>query len=214
MNTRLQVEHPITEAVTGVDLVVWQIRLAMGERLAVSPEQAATPRGHAIECRIYAEDPDRGFLPSPGIVRALSVPGGPSVRDDRGVAAGFEIPVFYDSLIAKLVVWGDSRPVAIQRLRRALDEYRVVGVSTTLPFFRWLVDQREFADAEFSTTYLDTVLAARRGHPFREVGVRDQQDAAVAAAIAAWSRGHRALAGPTADDRSAWRRAARLDGLR
>jgi acetyl/propionyl-CoA carboxylase alpha subunit len=136
------------------------------------------------------------------------------VRDDRGVAAGFEIPVFYDSLIAKLVVWGESRPVAIQRLRRALDEYRVIGVSTTLPFFRWLVDQREFADAAFSTTYLDTVLAARRGHPFCEVGVGDQQDAAVAAAIAAWSRGHRALAGPAADDRSAWRKAARLDGLR
>jgi acetyl-CoA carboxylase biotin carboxylase subunit len=214
MNTRLQVEHPITEAVTGVDLVAWQIRLAMGERLAVRHDQAATPRGHAIECRIYAEDPDRGFLPSPGIVRALSVPGGPSVRDDRGVAAGFEIPVFYDSLIAKLVVWGDSRPAAIQRLRRALDEYRVVGVSTTLPFFRWLVDQRAFADAEFSTTYLDNVLAARRGHPFRDVGVQDEQDAIVATAIAAWSRGHRAPAGPAADDRSAWRRAARLDGLR
>ena len=214
MNTRLQVEHPITEAVTGVDLVVWQIRVAAGERLTVPFEQAATPRGHAIECRIYAEDPDRGFLPSPGIVRAVSVPGGPSVRDDRGVAAGFEIPVFYDSLIGKLVVWGENRPAAIQRLRRALDEYRVVGVSTTLPFFRWLVEQREFADAAFSTTYLDTVLAARRGQPFRQVSERDEQDAVVAAAIAAWSRGHRAPAEGAPNDHSPWRRAARLDGLR
>ena len=111
MNTRLQVEHPITEAVTGVDLVMWQIRMAQGEPLTVPAEQALTPRGHAIECRIYAEDPDRGFLPAPGLVRALTVPGGPSVRDDRGVAAGFEIPVFYDSLIAKLVVWGENSGV-------------------------------------------------------------------------------------------------------
>jgi acetyl-CoA carboxylase biotin carboxylase subunit len=214
MNTRLQVEHPITEAVTGIDLVEWQIRVAAGERLTVRPEQAATPRGHAIECRIYAEDPDRGFLPSPGIVRALSVPGGPSVRDDRGVAAGFEIPVFYDSLIAKLVVWSETRPAAIQRLRRALDEYRVIGVSTTLPFFRWLVDQPEFADAAFSTTYLDDVLASRRGQPFQQATEQDQHDAAVAAAIAAWSRGHRTPAESGLPAHSAWRRAARLDGMR
>jgi acetyl-CoA carboxylase, biotin carboxylase subunit len=214
MNTRLQVEHPITEAVTGVDLVVWQIRVAQGERLTVPADQALTPRGHAIECRIYAEDPDRGFLPAPGLVRALTTPGGPSVRDDRGVAAGFEIPVFYDSLIAKLVVWGESRESAIARLRRALREYRVVGVSTTLPFFRWLVEQPAFAEAAFSTTYLDEVLAARHGQPFREPSSQDEQDAAVAAAIAAWFGGHRATTGPAAEDRGTWRRAARLDSLR
>jgi len=214
MNTRLQVEHPITEAVTGVDLVVWQIRLALGERLTVPVEQALTPRGHAIECRIYAEDPDRGFMPAPGLVRALTVPGGPSVRDDRGVAAGFEIPVFYDSLIAKLVVWGETRESAIARLRRALDEYRVVGVSTTLPFFRWLVEQPAFAEAAFSTTYLDGVLAARQGQPFREPSSQDVQDAVVAAAVAAWSASHRASTATPAEDRGTWRRAARLDSLR
>ncbi len=214
MNTRLQVEHPITEAVTGVDLVVWQIRVAQGERLTVPAEQALTPRGHAIECRIYAEDPDRGFLPAPGLVRALTVPGGPSVRDDRGVAAGFEIPVFYDSLIAKLVVWGENRESAIARLRRALDEYRVIGVSTTLPFFRWLVEQPAFRDAAFSTTYLDGVLAARQGQPFCQPTAEDERHAAVAAAIAAWFGGHRGTTGQPTEDRGAWRRAARLDGLR
>ena len=128
MNTRLQVEHPVTEQVTGIDLVHWQLKIALGEKLTIDPEQALTPRAHAIECRIYAEDPDRGFMPSPGLVRALSAPTGPGVRDDRGVASGFEIPIFYDSMIAKLVVWGDTRADAVARLRRALDEYRVVGV--------------------------------------------------------------------------------------
>ena len=139
MNTRLQVEHPVTEMVTGLDLVQWQLRIAMGERLTIAPERALTPRAHAIECRLYAEDPDRGFMPSPGLVRGISVPGGPGVRDDRGVAPGFDIPVFYDSMISKLVVWADTREDAVRRLTRALDEYRVVGVRTTLPFFRWLV---------------------------------------------------------------------------
>ena len=214
MNTRLQVEHPITEVVTGADLVAWQIRVALGERLTLPVDQAITPRGHAIECRIYAEDPDRGFLPSPGRVRALTIPGGPSVRDDRGVAAGFEIPVFYDSLIAKLVVWGDDRASAIARLRRALDEYRVVGVSTTLPFFRWLVEEPAFVEAAFSTTYLDGVLAARGDRPFSKPSADDEQDAIVAAAMAAWARGHGAPAASSAGDRGAWRRAARLAGLR
>src|SRR6188474_1275412 len=166
MNTRLQVEHPVTELVTWIDLVQWQLRIAMGERLTVPPERALTPVAHAIECRIYAEDPDAGFLPAPGLVRALSIPGGPGVRDDRGVAAGFDIPKFYDSMISKLIVWGDSREEAIARLRRVLLEYRVVGVKTTVPFFQWLVDQPEFVEARFDTTYLDRVLADRKGEPF------------------------------------------------
>jgi acetyl-CoA carboxylase biotin carboxylase subunit len=213
MNTRLQVEHPVTEAVTGIDLVQWQLRIARGDRLTVPPEQALTPRGHAIECRIYAEDPDRGFMPSPGLVRDIVVPGGPGVRDDRGVEAGFDVPLFYDSLIAKLVVWAESRPQAIQRLTRALDEYRVLGVQTTLPFFRWLVRQPDFAGARFSTTYLDRLLA-ERGGPFVAPSATDCEDAAIAAALASWSRAHHAAGDSVESDRSTWRRAGRLEAIR
>ena len=213
MNTRLQVEHPVTEMVTGIDLVAWQLRIARGERLTVDPDRALTPRGHAIECRIYAEDPDRSFMPAPGLVRSISTPSGPGVRDDRGVAAGFEVPVFYDSLISKLIVWGDTRAAAIARLARALDEYRVAGVTTTIPFFKWLVRQPEFAAGRFDTTYLDGVLAARQGQPFVEPDARDRDDAALAVALMAWVRARGAAAAPAPDD-GAWRRAARLDGMR
>jgi acetyl-CoA carboxylase biotin carboxylase subunit len=216
MNTRLQVEHPVTEMVTGIDLVHWQLRVAMGERLTIDPVQALTPRGHAIECRIYAEDPDQGFMPSPGLVRGLGIPGGPGVRDDRGISAGFEIPLFYDSMISKLVVWGEDRAVATARLRRVLQEYRVEGVRTTLPFFRWLVDQPEFASAAFDTTWLDGLLASRKGVPFVEPSGRDEDDASLVAALAAWMRAHKASAaeGPAVSGGSTWRRAARLDGVR
>jgi len=213
MNTRLQVEHPVTELVTGIDLVHWQLRIAQGARLDIAPERALTPICHAIECRIYAEDPDAGFLPAPGRVQALTVPGGPGIRDDRGVAAGFEIPMFYDSMISKLIAWGADRPQAIARLSRALDEYRVVGVKTTLPFFRWLVGQPEFAAGQFDTTYLDRLLADRRGIPFVTPTPTDEDDAAIAAAIATWMRSHRAAAAPAGEMR-AWRRAARTEGLR
>ncbi|MDA1307744.1 MAG: acetyl-CoA carboxylase biotin carboxylase subunit [Acidobacteria bacterium] len=215
MNTRLQVEHPVTELVTGIDLVHWQLRVAMGEPLTIDPVQALTPRGHAIECRIYAEDPDQGFMPSPGLVRALSVPGGPGVRDDRGVSAGFEIPLFYDSMISKLVVWAEDRPQAIARLRRVLDEYRVAGVRTTLPFFRWLVAQPEFSAGDFDTTYLDGLLATRKGQPFVKASTEDGQDAVMIAAVAAWFRANQASgAGAAAGDTSVWRRTARTEGCR
>jgi acetyl-CoA carboxylase biotin carboxylase subunit len=213
MNTRLQVEHPVTEQVTGVDLVRWQLRVALGEKLTISPEQAMTPRAHAIECRIYAEDPDQGFMPAPGLVRALSAPSGPGVRDDRGVAPGFEIPLFYDSMIAKLVVWDDTRERTIQRLTRALDEYRVVGVRTTLPFFRWLMREPAFLGADFDTTYLDRVLAGRNGEPFVAAGERDELDAAIAVALGAMERSRRAAVAD-APAGGQWRRAARREQLR
>ena len=213
MNTRLQVEHPITEAVTGVDLVQWQLRIALGERLTVSPEQALTPRGHAIECRIIAEDPDQGFMPAPGLVRALSTPAGPGIRDDRGLTAGFTIPLFYDSLIAKLVVWGETRADAVSRLTRALDEYRVVGVATTLPFFRWLVAQPAFHDAEFDTTYLDRVLAART-ESFVTPPADDTREAVIATALSHWLEARRAAGREPEGQASTWRRAARTEGLR
>jgi len=204
----------VTEVVTGVDLVQWQLRIAQGERLTISPADALTPRAHAIECRIYAEDPDLGFMPSPGLVRGLSVPGGPGIRDDRGVSAGFEIPMFYDSMISKLIVWGATRPEAIARLGRALNEYRVVGVKTTVPFFQWLVRQPEFIEGRFDTTYLDGLLASRKGEPFVTPTVRDEHDAVVAAAIASWMRSHRGAAAPAAQNGSVWRNTARREGLR
>src|SRR5207249_6809044 len=133
MNARLQVEHPITEAVTGLDLVRWQIRIARGERLDIDPARALTPYGHAIECRIYAEDPDNNFLPSPGRIQQLSLPAGPGIRDDSGAAAGLDVPIFYDPMISKLIAWAEDRPRAVARMRRALREYLVVGIQTTVP---------------------------------------------------------------------------------
>jgi acetyl/propionyl-CoA carboxylase alpha subunit len=214
MNTRLQVEHPVTELVTGVDLVHWQLRIALGERLTMAPEQTLTPHGHAIECRVYAEDPDNGFLPMPGLVRALSIPGGPGIRDDRGIAAGSEIPTFYDSLISKLIVWGETRPIAIARLRRALREYRVVGLKTTIPFFQWLVGQSAFLDATFDTTDLDRLLSERRGRPFIAPDEDDLRDAAMLAALAQFLRGLRANSGESGHVDGGWRHAARTEGLR
>ena len=218
MNTRLQVEHPVTEMVTGIDLVHWQLRVAMGEKLAVDPARALTPRGHAIECRIIAEDPDENFMPSPGRVLGLRVPQGPGVRDDGGVAAGFEIPNYYDSLIAKLVVWGETREVAIARLRRALTEYQVRGVKTTLPFFRWLTEQPAFATADVHTAWLDRVLAARKGEPFAPASDADVRTAVIAAAVHAHvqSRAPEAAGGGGASNHTSsnWQRAARAAALR
>ncbi len=215
MNTRLQVEHPVTEMVTGVDLVQWQLRIAQGERLTIPPGQALNPNGHAIECRVYAEDPDHGFLPAPGLVRGLSVPGGPGVRDDRGVAAGCEIPPHYDSLVSKLVVWGESRAAAVERLRRALAEYRVIGLRTTVPFFQWLVEQPAFFDGAFDTTWLDRVLADRQGGlPFVAPDAAAARDAAIAVSLAEWLRRRGGDAAPRGSDDSAWRRTARIEGLR
>jgi acetyl-CoA carboxylase biotin carboxylase subunit len=215
MNTRLQVEHPVTEMVTGIDLVRWQIRIANGEPLDIDPMSALTPRGHAIECRIYAEDPDNNFLPSPGRILQLRAPAGPGVRDDSGATAGLDVPIFYDPMISKLIVWAEDRPNAIRRMRRALREYAVTGIKTTLPFFTWLFGQPEFADGRFDTTYLDRVLDARRGQPFVEVTPDEEAIAVVAAAVQAMlsSGTATAPAGITArSDR--WKTQARLEGLR
>ena len=183
MNTRLQVEHPITEMVTGVDLVRWQIRLARGERLDLDPDRLLTPAGHAIECRIYAEDPDNNFLPSPGRILQLRAPGGPGMRDDSGATAGLDVPIFYDPMISKLVAWAEDRPMAVARMRRALSEYVVTGIRTTLPFFTWLFEQQEFVDARFHTTYLDELLKERNGRPFVSASAADEDVAALAVAI-------------------------------
>jgi len=214
MNTRLQVEHPITELVTGTDLVHWQIRIACGEKLDLDPERMLTPVGHAIECRIYAEDPDSDFLPSPGLVTALRAPAGPGIRrDDGGAVAGVVVPVFYDPLIAKLATWAETRPMAISRMARALDEYDVRGIKTTIPFFRWLLAEADFQAGRIDTTYIDQALAARNGRPFLEVPDHASDIAAAAAALQAFTR--TALPRPApASSESRWQRVARTEGLR
>ena len=172
MNTRLQVEHPITEMVTGVDLVQWQIRIARGERLDLDPEALLNPKAHAIECRIYAEDPDNGFLPSPGRIQGLRVPQGPGVRDDSGAYEGGEVPIFYDPMISKLITWGDTREHAIQRMRRALGEYQVRGIRTTIPFFQWILDDEDFKAARFDTGFIDRKLGKDRcGRPMHRTRI-------------------------------------------
>ncbi len=224
MNTRLQVEHPITEMVTGIDLVKWQIRIARGERLDIDPEAALRPRGHAIECRIYAEDPDGGFLPSPGRILRLRAPGGPGIRDDSGAAEGTDVPIYYDPMISKLIAWAEDRPQAIARMRRALGEYVIAGIRTTVPFFVWLLAQPEFESGRFDTTFLDEALRSRDGRPFAEPTPQTEELAAIAAALHAAlaspngnHAGHRTNgAGPrvTRPDVEAWKARARAEALR
>jgi acetyl-CoA carboxylase biotin carboxylase subunit len=217
MNTRLQVEHPITELVTGVDLVHQQIRVAEGEPLQLDPERLLTPNGHAIECRIYAEDPDNGFLPSPGRIADLRAPAGPGVRDDSGVAAGLDVPIFYDPMISKLAAWAPDRGAAIARMRRALSEYVVAGIKTTIPFFRWLLDQPDFVAGCFHTTYLDQVMADRGGQPFAPADDGAADLAAVAAAVQTMLASESAPRRPNGEVMPAprpWKTRARTEGLR
>jgi acetyl-CoA carboxylase biotin carboxylase subunit len=214
MNTRLQVEHPITEAVTGTDLVQWQFRLAEGARLDIDPEAALRPRGHAIEARIYAEDPDQGFLPSPGRISHLRVPAGPGIREDGGYEPNGEVPIFYDSLISKLIAWGADRPEAIARLQRALTEYEIAGIRTTISFFQWLLAEPDFVGGRIDTTSLDRVLASRNGVPFVVPDSDAEDAAAIAAAVDAFFRRHSNGASGAAPAASAWTRSARREALR
>ncbi|MBK9155771.1 MAG: acetyl-CoA carboxylase biotin carboxylase subunit [Chloracidobacterium sp.] len=154
MNTRLQVEHPVTELVTGIDLVREQIRVAAGAPLSFSQEDVKM-NGHAIECRIYAEDPDNNFLPSPGRIERLHIPQGPGVRDDGGVYQGAEVSIHYDPMISKFAVHGKDRTEAIERMRRALAEYEIVGIKTTLPFFVDVMEDEEFTTGRIDTGFIE-----------------------------------------------------------
>jgi acetyl-CoA carboxylase biotin carboxylase subunit len=214
MNTRLQVEHPVTEMVTGLDLVAWQIRIARGEPLTLDPEALLTPRGHAIECRVYAEDPDSGFMPSPGRITGLRVPQGPGVRDDSGVYEGGEVPIFYDPMISKLIAWGESRPHALARMRRALAEYEVRGIKTTIPFFKWILDDEDFVAARFDTGFIDRKLAARNGRELQEADDEHYEMAAIAAALSQISKGGTPPVPTSTVARSRWKDEARLAGVR
>ena len=218
MNTRLQVEHPVTEQVWGVDLAREMIAIAMGEPLSFSAETLA-PRGHAVECRVYAEDPDRQFAPSPGRIEALTLPQGPGVRHDVGVEAGSVVPIDYDPMLGKLVVHGRDRREAVERLARALSEYEVVGIQTSLPFFRRLVSDPDFLAATFDTGWLDRRLAAgyAAGKDAESGGGNGAaaDDAAVALAAAVLARSEeKRFAAPERARASGWRDAARREGLR
>ena len=158
MNTRLQVEHPVTELVTGYDLVHLQIRIAQGEPLPFTQKDVQL-RGHAIECRIYAEDPANGFMPSPGRITRLLQPGGPGIREDSGIYEGWVVPMDYDPMLSKLIAYAPTRELAIARLERALGEYVIGGIRTNLALFRRIFSDPDFRAARFDTGYLDRLLA-------------------------------------------------------
>ncbi len=159
MNTRLQVEHPVTEMVTGLDLVKLQIEIAAGGKLPLTQAQVQC-RGHAIECRIYAEDPENNFMPAIGRLTHMLRPGGFGVREDSGVYEGGEIPVYYDPLISKLITWGVDRDDAIRRMRRALQEYEIGGVKTTIPFCLWVMQHEKFQRGDFDTHFVQNEFSA------------------------------------------------------
>ncbi|HVT45676.1 MAG TPA: acetyl-CoA carboxylase biotin carboxylase subunit [Thermoanaerobaculia bacterium] len=207
MNTRLQVEHPVTEMVTAIDLVKEQLRVARGEPLSVRQEEIRW-NGHAIECRIYAEDPGRNFAPSPGPIRFISLPEGPGIRNDNGVYTGYTVPIHYDPMLSKLIVHGSSRDEAIARMKRALSEYRVEGIETTIPLYSTIMDHPAFRSAELDTGFIDSLLSSLEGEAEDETLV----DAAIAAAaVLAFEEAHRVRI-PAVQD-SAWRAAARHEAV-
>jgi len=212
MNTRLQVEHPVTEMVTGVDLVREQIRVAAGEKLAIKQKDVRW-KGSAIECRVYAEDPDRNFLPSPGRITRLRVPSGPGVRDDGGVYEGWEVPLFYDPMISKLATWGSTRAEAVARMKRALGEYQIGGIRTTIPFFLSVLDDEEFARGEIDTGYIARFLERQNA----KAAANDGDDARIAAAIVAaidiTKRSKANTSAAPAERMSKWKMAGRIASL-
>jgi acetyl-CoA carboxylase biotin carboxylase subunit len=213
MNTRLQVEHPVTEFVTGTDLVFWQVAIAGGEEI---PERfkSLKPRGWAMECRISSEDPFNDFLPSAGKITAYEVPGGPWVRVDSGVTVGSEVTLFYDPLMAKLIVWAQTRQEVLRRMRRALSEFRIAGVKTTVPFHLLVLGDRDFQKGVYDTSFLSkkTDLMHLPGDSAREL-------AAMLGALV--TKAMEPAAGPKAAGRepastahiSPWKRASFADGV-
>jgi acetyl/propionyl-CoA carboxylase alpha subunit len=213
MNTRLQVEHPVTEMVTGVDIVKEQLAIASGRRMRYRQEDIA-PKGWAIECRITAEDPYNGFLPSSGRVVMLQEPTGPGVRVESGIYEGFEVSFYYDPMIAKLVVWGETRAEAILRMRRALREYRIGGIRTSIPFHQQIMDHTEFIWGTFDTEFLERRMGGGLAH--RSEFEEWERVAAIAATLVAHERGRRAVIMSRTPDgaASSWKQAARLGALR
>ncbi|HEV2687394.1 MAG TPA: acetyl-CoA carboxylase biotin carboxylase subunit, partial [Bryobacteraceae bacterium] len=214
MNTRLQVEHPVTELITGLDLVHLQIRIASGEKLPFAQGDIRI-RGHAIECRIYAEDPDNNYFPSPGKITLLLAPSGPGIRRDSGMYEGWNVPMEYDPLLAKLISYGTDREQAIMRLQRALYEYFVAGIKTNISLFQRILRDPDFQAGKLDTGYLDRLLAKKD-----EAGqTADPMIAAIAAglfavldpAAAAGRNGNRVGAEGVG---SHWKNTGRLEAMR
>ena len=200
MNTRLQVEHPVTELVTGVDIVQEQLRVARGRRLRLTQEDVKV-KGWAIECRINAEDPYNNYLPSTGLITASRLPTGPGVRVDTGVFPGYEVTPYYDSMISKLICYGETRGEAVLRMRRALEEYRIMGVKTNIPFHQHMMDSHRFLTGQFDIKFVEE----RFSMSDREAP--DAMEAAILAALAAHRQGQLAgqVVAPGSRDTSNWK---------
>ncbi len=213
MNTRLQVEHPVTEMITGIDLVKEQIRIAAGERLNYSQNDIPF-RGHAIECRIYAEDPANNFLPSTGRIRHLSPPGGLGVRDDNGYYAGAEVSIYYDPLISKLITWGRDRTEAIARMKRALREYQIQGVETSIPFCLLVMNHPKFIAGEFDTHFIESEFL---NNPNQQYEQKNEEEIAALSAVLfemQSKNNHAAVSAPKfSDSMSSWKWAGRRKNL-
>jgi acetyl-CoA carboxylase biotin carboxylase subunit len=220
MNTRLQVEHPVTELITGLDLVHLQIRIASGEKLPFTQEEVHI-RGHAIECRIYAEDPDNNYFPSPGTITLLLAPAGPGIRRDSGMYEGWKVPIEYDPLLAKLIGYGTDRTQAVSRLVRALNEYFVGGIKTNISLFRRILDDADFLAGRLDTGYLDRLLKTKPP----EVRGEDADVAAIAAGLFAvlepgptvvggGCSGNGAGGATNGSAASGWKRVSRAEALR
>lgn len=211
MNTRLQVEHPVTELVTGLDLVHLQVRIAAGERLPFTQGEVQI-RGHAIECRVYAEDPDNNYFPSPGKITLLLSPSGPGIRRDSGMYEGWTVPMDYDPLLAKLIGYGSDREQAIARLTRALNEYFVGGIKTNISLFRRILGDADFRAGKLDTGFLDRMLKRKQD------AVVDGNAAEVAAIAAAVFATLDAKTGggskSAAESASNWKSVARQESLR
>jgi acetyl-CoA carboxylase biotin carboxylase subunit len=218
MNTRLQVEHPVTELVTGLDLVHLQILIAAGARLPF--EQADLQlRGHALEVRVYAEDPDNNFFPSPGRITRLITPSGPGIREDSGIYEGWTVPLDYDPMLSKLIAFAPTREQAIRRLRRALDEYFIGGIASNVGLFRRILSDEEFIAGRIDTAYLDRLLGARTMTSALSLNGAGQQIAAIAAALVqANTNGKASSANGSNGSHLAvngkWKRVAREEALR
>jgi acetyl-CoA carboxylase biotin carboxylase subunit len=208
VNTRLQVEHPVTELVTGLDLVRMQLLIAMGEPLPLRQEDVRL-RGHAVECRIYAEDPENNFFPSPGLITRLAQPGGPGLREDCAVYPGWVVPLDYDPMLSKLVAFAETREAAIERMLRALEEYVICGIKTNISLFRRILMDEDFRAGKLDTGYLERLLA--RGPSGGPENVPDDVVAIAAALFAASAKGSTA---EVVSEESRWGLAGRREGLR